>query len=70
MWDKKVKYIVIGRVKVVGYDDIFVILGLFYYISVVCVRVLNRLLEVLEGDLNEIDKRGGRSWGKIEVRRS
>ncbi|KAK4653191.1 hypothetical protein QC762_505930 [Podospora pseudocomata] len=69
-WDKKAKYTAIGRVKAAGYDDIFVISGLFHHISVVRVRVPNRLLEVLEGDLNEIDKRGGRSWGKIEVRRS
>ncbi|KAK4194386.1 hypothetical protein QBC40DRAFT_238657 [Triangularia verruculosa] len=71
-WDKKAKYSAIGRVKSADYDDIFVISGLFHHISVVRVRVPNRLLQVLEGDLSELDKKGGggRSWGKVEVRRS
>ncbi|KAK4179699.1 hypothetical protein QBC36DRAFT_63215 [Triangularia setosa] len=69
-WDKKAKYTAIGRVKSAGYDDIFVISGLFHHISVVRVRVPIRLLEVLEGNLSDTDKKGGRSWGKLEVRRS
>ncbi|KAK4228178.1 hypothetical protein QBC38DRAFT_165606 [Podospora fimiseda] len=64
MWDKKTKYSAIGRVKGKDYDDIFVISGLFHHLSVLRVRVPDRLLTVLEGG----DAAGG--WGKLEVRRS
>ncbi|KAK3989678.1 hypothetical protein QBC44DRAFT_326911 [Cladorrhinum sp. PSN332] len=62
-WDKKTKYSAIGRVKGKDYDDIFVISGLFHHLSVLRVRVPERLLNVLEG--GEVA-----DWGKLEVRRS
>ncbi|KAK0750439.1 hypothetical protein B0T18DRAFT_437637 [Schizothecium vesticola] len=64
-WDKKTKYEAIGKVKGVGYDDVFVVSALFHHISVVRVRVPDGLLAVLEGAPDE-----GRSWGQLEVRRS
>jgi hypothetical protein len=65
-WDKKVRYEAIGRVPGVDYDDIFVISCLFHHISVVRVRVPDRLLEVLEG----AEEKEPRSWGGLEVVRS
>lgn len=64
-WDKKTRYEAIGKVKGAGYDDVFVISALFHHISVVRVRVPDGLLAVLDGEPDE-----GRSWGRLEVRRS
>lgn len=65
-WDKKVRYEAIGRVPGADYDDIFVISCLFHHISVVRVRVPDRLLEVLDG----AEEKEPRSWGGLEVVRS
>ncbi|KAK3941191.1 hypothetical protein QBC46DRAFT_448928 [Diplogelasinospora grovesii] len=75
-WDKRTKYAAIGRARGVDYDDIFVISGLFHHISIVRVRVPDRLLAVLDGEPDDDDNRtqkgkgGKRSWGRLEVRRS
>ncbi|KAL0939466.1 uncharacterized protein CTRU02_206076 [Colletotrichum truncatum] len=66
-WDRKTRYEAIGKVKGTGYDDIFVISSLFHHISILRVRVPERLLEILEG-ANEDNVH--RSWTKVEVRRT
>ncbi|KAF7561976.1 hypothetical protein G7046_g2145 [Stylonectria norvegica] len=67
-WDRKAVYTRIGRQKGTDYDDVFVISSLFHHISVLRVRVPNRLLEVLDGeDEPNLSKR---SWGKVESWRS
>ncbi|KAK4159621.1 hypothetical protein QBC43DRAFT_123711 [Cladorrhinum sp. PSN259] len=72
-WDKKTKYSAIGKKRGVDYDDVFVVSGLFHHLSVLRVRVPDRLLAVLEGTAAGDVKGGnggGVSWGKLEVRRS
>ncbi|KAK0713813.1 hypothetical protein B0T26DRAFT_651075 [Lasiosphaeria miniovina] len=74
-WDKKTKYLAIGKVPGADYDDIFVISALFHHISVVRIRVPDRLLAVLQGEAadtiqGEKDGKLKRSWGRLEVRRS
>ncbi|KAF6834806.1 hypothetical protein CPLU01_04701 [Colletotrichum plurivorum] len=66
-WDRKTRYEAIGKVRGAGYDDIFVISSLFHHISVMRVRVPDRLLEVLAG-ADEGDAR--RSWAQVEARRT
>lgn len=67
-WDAKCRYESIGKVHGAGYDDIFVVSSLFHHVSILRVRVPDRLLEVLEG---AEDAAGDtRSWGELEVRRS
>ncbi|KAM0285477.1 hypothetical protein ACHAQH_001427 [Verticillium albo-atrum] len=68
-WDHKTRYEAIGKVRGAGYDDIFVVSCLFHHVSILRVRVPDRLLEVLGGAADEIVG-GERSWGKLEVRRS
>ena len=68
-WDKKTKYAAIGRTRGADYDDIFVVSALFHHISVVRVRVPDRLLAVLEGE-REDPASEAKSWGRLEVRRS
>lgn len=68
-WDKKTKYAAIGRARGADYDDIFVISALFHHISVLRVRVPDRLLAVLEGE-REDPASAAMSWGRLEVRRS
>ncbi|KAM0427208.1 hypothetical protein ACHAPT_007636 [Fusarium lateritium] len=67
-WDKKAQYEAIGRRQGADYDDIFVVSSLFHHVSILRVRVPNRLLEALDGarepDLSK------RSWGKVEAWRS
>ncbi|KAK4216360.1 hypothetical protein QBC37DRAFT_385467 [Rhypophila decipiens] len=65
-WDKKTKYEAIGRTRGADYDDIFVISALFHHISVVRVRVPDRLLAVLDGAPDD----GSKAWGQLEIRRS
>ncbi|KAM7197193.1 hypothetical protein V8F20_006742, partial [Naviculisporaceae sp. PSN 640] len=65
-WDKKTKYESIGRLRGADYDDVFVISALFHHISVLRVRVPDRLLAVLDGGEDD----GGKSWGALEIRRS
>ncbi|KAI1180981.1 hypothetical protein F4777DRAFT_573637 [Nemania sp. FL0916] len=79
-WDKKARYEAIGKVKGAGYDDVFVVSSLFHHISILRVRVPDRLLQILEGaaeddasaakegEENKAD--GGCSWGKLEIWRS
>lgn len=69
-WDKKTVYAAIGRPAGVDYDDIFVISALFHHVSVVRIRVPDRLLAVLDGREDELMSGKGRSWGRLEVRRS
>ena len=64
-WDKKARYQAIGRVRGADYDDIFVVSMLFHHVSLLRVRVPNRLLEVLEGEGDD-----SRNWGRLEVWRS
>lgn len=70
LWDKKTKYAAFGRARGADYDDIFVVSGLFHHISILRVRVPDRLLQALEGNLEGEDWKGGKSWGNLEVRRS
>ncbi|EGY19131.1 uncharacterized protein VDAG_09465 [Verticillium dahliae VdLs.17] len=68
-WDQKTRYEAIGKARGAGYDDIFVVSSLFHHVSILRVRVPDRLLEVLGGAPDEyVD--GKRSWGGLEVRRS
>jgi hypothetical protein len=48
-WDRKAKYIAIGKPVGADYDDIFLLSALFHHISIVRVRVPMCLLEELEG---------------------
>lgn len=48
-WDPKTRYAAIGREHGIDYDDVFVISCLFHHISILRVRVPDRLLEVLDG---------------------
>lgn len=66
-WDKKTRYEAIGRpAGVTEYDDIFVISSLFHHVSVLRVRVPQRLLDVIEG----ADEETVRSWGGLVLWRS
>ncbi|KAM6518128.1 hypothetical protein FSOLCH5_006895 [Fusarium solani] len=67
-WDKKAQYEAIGRRQGADYDDIFVVSSLFHHVSILRVRVPNRLLEALDG-ARELDP-SKRSWGKVEAWRS
>lgn len=70
-WDRKTRYEAIGRKQGVDYDDVFVVSSLFHHVSVLRVRVPDRLMEVLEGDVDDGGEDGtGRSWGRLEVWRS
>ncbi|GAP89875.1 hypothetical protein SAMD00023353_4100290 [Rosellinia necatrix] len=76
-WDKKARYEAIGKARGAGYDDVFVVSSLFHHLSVLRVRVPDRLLDVLgggaddDGDEGERGDRGdGYSWGKLEIWRS
>ncbi|GAB1317238.1 hypothetical protein MFIFM68171_07448 [Madurella fahalii] len=71
-WDKKTKYAAIGRAKGAGYDDIFVVSSVLHHVSILRVRVPDRLLAVLEGEVEDggDNGTGARSWGRLEVWRS
>lgn len=49
-WDRKTKYEAVGRVPGAEFDDVFVLSSLFHHVSVLRVRVPNRLLAALEGE--------------------
>ncbi|KAI1848346.1 hypothetical protein JX265_008874 [Neoarthrinium moseri] len=70
-WDIKARYQAIGKTKNAQYDDIFVISSIFHHVSILRVRVPDRLLDVFAGaeDVQE-GSRSGRSWEKLEVWRS
>ncbi|KAE8449964.1 hypothetical protein EG329_007103 [Mollisiaceae sp. DMI_Dod_QoI] len=61
-WDRKAKYMSIGKVEGVGYDDIFLVSALNHHICVVRARVPENLLEVLEG--------GEKEWERVSMWRS
>ncbi|KAI0467304.1 hypothetical protein F4859DRAFT_494936 [Xylaria cf. heliscus] len=67
-WDKKTRYEAIGRIKGAGFDDVFVVSSLFHHLSVLRVRVPDRLLKVMDGA--EEEEAGRCSWDKLEVWRS
>ncbi|KAH6653756.1 hypothetical protein BKA67DRAFT_259790 [Truncatella angustata] len=69
-WDKKARYLAIGKVPGASHDDVFVISSMFHHVSVLRVRVPQRLLDVLAGAADDENKSGERSWGKLEVWRS
>jgi hypothetical protein len=70
-WDKKTRYEAVGRRRGAGYDDVFVVSSLFHHISVLRVRVPDRLLEALEGAVYDAAEEGKkRSWERLEVWRS
>ncbi|KAI0431284.1 hypothetical protein F5Y09DRAFT_305281 [Xylaria sp. FL1042] len=81
-WDKKARYEAIGKVRGVGYDDVFVISSLFHHLCVLRVRVPDRLLLVLDGAVEDVAEKGEEqeqgaegerdeySWGKLEIWRS
>lgn len=68
-WDKKTKYMPIGRQQDVPFDDVFVISSVFHHVCIIRARVPDRLLDVFDGAPEE---EGGeeRSWGKLEIWRS
>lgn len=68
-WDKKTKYMPIGRQKDVPFDDVFVISSVFHHICIIRARVPDRLLDVLDGAPEDAGA-AGRSWGKLEIWRS
>jgi hypothetical protein len=65
-WDPKTRYMPVGRRRGADYDDVFVISSLFHHISVLRVRVPDRLLEVLDGAPTP----RGRDWGAVRVWRT
>lgn len=69
-WDKKTRYEAIGRARGAGYDDVFVVSALFHHVSIVRVRVPDRLLAVLGGERDDGGEGASRSWGRLEVWRS
>ncbi|EOO02541.1 hypothetical protein UCRPA7_1925 [Phaeoacremonium minimum UCRPA7] len=69
-WDKKTKYMAIGRRRGADHDDVFVVSALFHHISILRVKVPARLLEVFDGAPDVAGGGGARSWGTVEVLRS
>lgn len=67
-WDPKTRYTPVGRQRGVDYDDVFVISCLFHHVSVLRVRVPDRLLQVLDGAPTTTG--GGRDWGAVRVWRT
>lgn len=71
-WDKKTRYQAIGRKIGADYDDIFVVSALFHHMSIVRMRVPQKLLQALDGEGEEA---GGETaldekWAGLEVVRS
>lgn len=66
-WDPKTRYAAIGRQRGADYDDVFVISCLFHHISILRVRVPDRLLEVLGGDVPDPGVQGR---GRLEIWRT
>lgn len=69
-WDHKTRYEAIGRRHGADFDDIFLVSALFHHISILRVRVPDRLLHVLEGAVDEPSASGHPSWGSLEVWRT
>ncbi|KAL2024781.1 hypothetical protein VTK56DRAFT_5602 [Thermocarpiscus australiensis] len=69
-WDKKTRYQAIGRARGADYDDVFVVSALYHHVSILRVRVPDRLLAVLEGGPDDGEGVNKRSWGRLQVWRS
>lgn len=82
-WDSKTRHEAIGRQRGVDYDDVFVISSLFHHISILRVRVPDRLLAVLDGGPEEDEEdenvdgtgkgrggKGGKKARKLDVYRT
>ncbi|KAF8866093.1 hypothetical protein BDZ45DRAFT_667958 [Acephala macrosclerotiorum] len=61
-WDRKARYMSIGKVTGVGYDDVFLVSALNHHICVVRARIPESLLRVLEG--------GEQEWEGVKMWRS
>lgn len=66
-WDPKTRYTAIGRQRGADYDDVFVISSLFHHVSLLRVRVPDKLLAVLAG---QIPDPGLAARGKVGVWRT
>ncbi|PSR90850.1 hypothetical protein BD289DRAFT_203160 [Coniella lustricola] len=66
-WDPKTRYTAIGRQQAADFDDIFVISCLFHHVSVLRVRVPDKLSQSLSGTI--VDP-GLAARGKLEIRRT
>ncbi|KUJ10637.1 uncharacterized protein LY89DRAFT_247349 [Mollisia scopiformis] len=62
-WDRKAKYMSIGKVEGVGYDDVFLVSALNHHICVVRARIPESLLEVLDGGEEK-------EWERVSMWRS
>jgi hypothetical protein len=56
-WDRKAKYMTIGKPAGADYDDLFLLSALNHHVSVVRVRVPISLLAELEGETDSRDRR-------------
>jgi hypothetical protein len=63
MWDRRARYSSIGKCAGQGYDDIFLVSALNHHVSIVRVRVPDKLLSTLDGDEKE-------DWGRVTMWRS
>jgi len=61
-WDRKTRYMSIGKSKGADYDDIFLVSALNHHVSILRARVPSGLLEVLAGGEGE--------WERVMVWRS
>ena len=67
-WDKKVRYMALGKVPGSDLDDVWVVSSLFHHVSFIRVRVPARLLAILDGEpQGENDEK---VWGGLEMVRS
>lgn len=66
-WDPKTKYTTIGRQQGVDFDDIFVISCLFHHVSILRVRVPDKVSQVLSGSIPDP---GLSARGRLEIRRT
>lgn len=48
-WDKKTRYLSLGKIPGADYDDVFVVTSLFHHVRFIRVRVPQKLLSVLDG---------------------
>lgn len=62
-WDRKARYEAIGKIPGAAYDDVFLVSSLNHHISIVRVRVPERLLDTLDGH-------EGEGWGRMMMWRS
>ncbi|KAL1899108.1 hypothetical protein Sste5346_003030 [Sporothrix stenoceras] len=69
-WDKKTRYQAIGRKVGADYDDIFVVSALFHHMSIVRMRVPQKLLQALDGDEEAGETALDEKWAGLEVARS